>query len=160
MPPKFPIIKDGREFTYFEILCNEAQKFLPDVTLSFEGYDETVRKYQMVKEDDRELNYQLSLEFNSWSEYFSDISNYIQNRYLDAETEKLQTQSIKSIEHNGTSVSAGDRHANTAPEVIYSRKKRNALKALYDALVAKQQFAEKAFYQCKNNYSRPDSPRT
>lgn len=157
MPPKFPVFKNGKRLTYFDVLCEEAQKYLTDINLSFDGYDNTIDKYKAIKESDKEGNYLLSIELNSWSEYFSEIANYIQNRYLDAETEKLQMQSIKSIEHNGSSVSAGDRHANTAPEVIASRKKRNALKALYDALVAKQQFTEKAFYQCKNNYSKLDN---
>lgn len=157
MPPKFPVSKGNKHTTYFDILCEEAQKYLSDITLSFDGYQDTVDRYRKVKESDKNENYRLSVELNSWSEYFSEIANYIQNRYLDAETEKLQTQSIKSIEYNGTSVSAGDRHANTSPEVISSRKKRNVLKALYDALVAKQEFAEKAFYQCKTNYSKPDT---
>lgn len=158
MPPKLPLTVNGKRSTYFELLCKEAQKYLPEIQLSFDGYQDTVEKYRRVREDDRNENYRLSLEFNSWCEYFGEIANYIQNRYLDAETEKLQMQSIKSIEHNGTSVSAGDRHANTSPEVISARKKRNALKALYDTLVSKQQFSEKAFYQCKNNCSRTDRP--
>lgn len=156
MPPNSPLTVDGKKSTYFELLCKEASKYLPEITLSFDGYEDTVEKYKRIKDDDKDGNYALSIEFNSWSEYFSEIANFIQNRYLDAETEKLQMQSIKSLEYNGTSVSAGDRHANTATEVIIARKKRNALKALYDALIAKQQFAEKAFYQCKNNYSRFD----
>lgn len=156
MPPSFPINKDGKDFTYFDILCFEAKKYLPEINLSFDGYQDTINKYKAIREDDKTGNYKLSLELNSWSEYFSDVANYIQNQYLDAETEKLQVQSLKSIESSSTSVSAGDRQANASSEVILSRKKRNALKALYDALIAKQSFTDKAFYQCKNNYSKPD----
>ena len=158
MPPEFPLEKDGKKFSYFDMICEEAKKYLPEISLKFDGYQDTVDRYKMVMEDDKPENYQLSVELNAWSEYFSDLSNYIQNKYLDAETEKIQIQSIKSIENSSTSVSAGDRHANTTSEVISSRKKRNALKALYDALVAKQEFTEKAFYQCKNNYSRYEKP--
>lgn len=156
MPPISPLNINGKATTYFQLLCDEAQKYLDDIELNFEGYETTVQKYKIVSDTDKEINYELSKEFNAWSEYFSEVANYIQNKYLDAETEKLQMQSIKSIEHNEKNVSAGDRKSNTDIEVINSRKKRNALKSLYDVLIAKQEFTEKAFYQCKNNCMKQD----
>lgn len=155
MPPKYPVAGNR---TYFDVLCAEAQKYLLDITLDFTGYYDTIERYKLLDEADKDANYQLSLELNSWSEYLSDIANYIQNRYLDAETEKLNIQSQKSIENN-SSVAAGDRFANTVPSVISARKQRNVLKALYDCLIAKQQFTDKAFYQCKANYTNAVSPK-
>ena len=53
--------------------------------------------------------WELTKELNAWSEYFSDIANLIQKKYLDSETEKLEQQSLKSIEHS-EKVVLQDRH--------------------------------------------------
>ena len=148
LPPSNPV---NKQKNYFQILCDEASKYMPDVPLEFAGYDILIDNYVQVSDNDSNANYELSKAFNAWFEYFSEIANVIQNRFLDAETDKLRTVSEKSILHSDKNVSAGDRKANTDPEVIFARKKRNALKALYDALVARQDFCEKAFYQCKHH---------
>ena len=87
MPPISPLNINGKATTYFQLLCDEAQKYLDDIELNFEGYETTVQKYKIVSDTDKEINYELSKEFNAWSEYFSEVANYIQNKYLDAETE-------------------------------------------------------------------------
>ena len=148
LPPSNPV---NEQKNYFQILCDEASKYMPDVPLEFAGYDILIDNYVQVSDNDSNANYELSKAFNAWFEYFSEIANVIQNRFLDAETDKLRTVSEKSILHSDKNVSAGDRKANTDPEVIFARKKRNALKALYDALVARQDFCEKAFYQCQHH---------
>ena len=94
--------------------------------------------------------HELAKELNAWSEYCSDIASYIDNIFLDAETSKLQITSEKSIGFSEKNVSAGDRKANTDKDVIIARNKRNALKALYESLISKKDFLDKAFYQCKN----------
>lgn len=148
LPPKNPV-KD--RFSYFNVLCQNAQPYLEDLPLNFTGYTELVDKYVALSDLDTEANFEMSKEFNAWFEYLSEVANAIQNAYLDAETEKIQVLSKSSLSASEKSVAAGDRKANTDPEVIISRKKRNALKSLYDALVARQDFCEKAFYQCKYN---------
>ena len=133
------------------MLCADAQKYIPEVPLVFDGYEELLDKYVTLSDLDSNANFEMSKEFQAWFDYISGLANRIQNAFLDAETDKLQVFSQKSLDSSEKNVSAGDRKANTEPEVIMVRKKRNALKSLYDALVARQDFCEKAFYQCKYN---------
>jgi hypothetical protein len=146
MPPKNPL----GHANYFDALCQIASKYL-DIPLCFDGYDEVVEKYQNASVNNRDENWELAKQLNAWSEYCSTIANYIQNQFLDAETEKIQIHSVKSIGFSEKNVSAGERFANTDEEVVKSRLKRNALKSLYDSLIARKDFLDKAFYQCKNN---------
>ena len=148
LPPKNPV---NGEKTYFQLLCEEASKYTGNIPLDFTGYESLIDAYVASSDNDNDTNYELSKAFNAWFEYFSEIANVIQNKFLDAETDKLKTVSEKSILHSDKNVSAGDRKANTDSDVIIARKRRNALKSLYDALVARQDFCEKAFYQCKHN---------
>ena len=148
LPPKFPV---KGEKTYFQLLCEEAQKYIPNIDLDFTGYEQIVDQYAIVSEHDSDANYELSKIFNAWFEYFSEIANVIQNKFLDAETDKLSIQAERSILASDKNVSAGDRKANTDPDVISARKRRNALKALFDCLMARADFCEKAFYQCKHH---------
>lgn len=148
LPPKNPI--QGK-FSYFDLLCAEAQKYLPDIRLDFNGYSDLVERYVQLSDLDTDANFEMSKEFNAWGDYFSEVASAIQNQYLDSETDKLQVFSQSSLDASEKSVAAGDRKANTDAAVIVARKKRNCLKSLYDALTAKQSFCEKAFYQCKYN---------
>lgn len=148
LPPRKPI---NNKLSYFDLLCARAQPFIPEASLVFTGYDELVEKYVTLSDLDSSGNVEMAVEFNAWAEYFADVSNYIQNQYLDAETDKLQSFSAASLTFSEKNVSAGDRKANTEAEVILARKKRNALKSLYDALEAKREFCDKVFYQCKHN---------
>ena len=149
LPPQVPLANNKHK-TYFNLLCNTVQQYLDSVIIDFTGYDELVNAYMNVKNYETDKNFELSKSFNAWYEYISDITNVIQNQFLDAETDKLQIVSEKSILANEKSVSAGDRKANADPDVILARKRRNALKSFYDALTARQNFCEKAFYQCKH----------
>ena len=148
LPPQNPV---KGQFTYFDVLCAKAQKVIPEVVLAFDGYDELLEKYIATSDLDAHANFELAKSFLVWLDYISNTANLIQNEYLDAETDKIQVMSQKSIDSGEKNVASGDRKANTDPDVIMARKKRNALKALYDALVARQDFCEKAFYQCKYN---------
>jgi len=147
MPPKNPLNEKGN---YFDVLCQMASKYL-DIGLYFDGYSEVVEKYQKAAITNRDESWELAKELNAWSEYCSTVANYIQNQFLDAETTKLQVHSEKSIKFSEKNVSAGERFANTDIDVVKARMKRNALKSLYDSLISRKDFLDKAFYQCKNN---------
>ena len=150
-PPKNPLNFKGKEMTYFERLILSCSKYLEEdgIYLNFEGYKETISEYSSLKENEIDKAWRLTKELNAWSEYFSEIANLIQKQYLDSETEKIEIQSSKSIEHSDK-VATGDRFANTQAEVIYSRKKRNALKSLYEELLSKIKFLERGYYHCKS----------
>lgn len=136
--------------TYFDKLCKNAKSYL-NIDISFDGYDKLIEEYQKVPIEDKNKNWELAKQLNVWSEYCSELANLIQEQYLNSETDKLQLQSQKSIDCNAKNVSAGERVANTDKDVIAARKKRNSLKSLFDALTARTQFLEKAFYQCKSS---------
>ena len=148
LPPTNPV---QDRFSYFDLLMAKAQKAIPGVRLNFDGYGDLIDRYIAVSDLDSKANFKLAKDFNMWFEYMSDIANYIQMEFLDAETDKIQIMSQKSIDSGEKNVASGDRKANTDPDVIAARKRRNTLKAFYDALVARQDFCEKAFYQCKYN---------
>ena len=105
MPPNAPI---KGEYDYFDILCQNASKYL-DFPIDFTGYKEVINKYRTISLTDRTANWELAKELNAWSEYCSDIASYIDNIFLDAETSKLQITSEKSIGFSEKNVSAGDR---------------------------------------------------
>lgn len=151
-PPIFPVNINGVNKNYFEILIEQAEPYLKEdnIILNITGYSETIEEYNMLNLTDIKTVERLSIELNGWSEYMSTLANIIQNNYLDSETDKIKTQSQKSIDYNEKNVSAGERYANTTDEVIYIRKKRNALKSLYEELISKTKFLERAHYHCKS----------
>ena len=156
-PPKQPLKMYNKkqnkniEIDYFEKLIMLTKEYLKEdgIYLNFKGYREVKEKYSSLEENDVKKAWTLVKELNAWSEYFSEIANLIQKKYLDSETRKIEVQSLKSMKHS-EKVNAGDRYSNTDKDVIYSRKKRNALKSLYDELNSKIKFLERAHYHCKS----------
>ena len=151
-PPINPMVQNGKGISYFEKLIEITSPFLKEdgIHLNFTGYKETVEEYISLQENDIDRAWKLTKELNAWSEYFSEIANLIQKMYLDAETDKLEVQSLTSMKYSEKNVSAGDRFANTTKEVIDSRKKRNALKTLHEELVSKIEFLKRGYYHCKS----------
>lgn len=150
-PPKNPIVKtDGTACSYLEKISEIAKPYLAEykIHLNLSGYRETCDKYFELVQSDGEEAWKLAQQLNAWSQYLSNYANLIQDVYLDAETDKISMQSEKSIGFS-EKVAAGDRFANTTNEVIKARKKRNALKSMYDAMTAEVAFLERAFYACK-----------
>lgn len=153
-PPVTPLNIEGKEISYFQKLISLTSGYLKEykIDLSFEGYMDTVEKYRNLQFDETQKAWELSKELNAWSEYFSDIANLIQKIMLNSETEWLEIQAIKSIQFDSDKVSNGNRFSNKENDVIQKRKKRNALKALYDELQSKVSFLERAYYHCKTTY--------
>ena len=152
LPPVNPIENaSGKACSYLERLSEIAEPYLKlyKINLNLSGYSTTCKEYFELKQTETEKAWKLAQELNAWSQYISSYANIIQDIYLDSETEKISVQSEKSIEHSDK-VAAGDRYANTQSAVIQARKKRNCLKALYDAMVAEVNFLERAFYACKS----------
>lgn len=152
IPPISPLKIEGVNINYFDKLLEIAGEYLKEdgIILNFEGYNETLNDYMNLKENDVEKAWILTKELNSWSEYFSSIANLIQKMYLDSETDKIEIQAIASIEADATKVANGERLSNKDAKVVKARKKRNALKALYDELESKIKFLERAYYHCKS----------
>lgn len=153
LPPKFPSTStDGKSISYLSKLAEISHSYLKEygICLNLQGYDETCERYFSLKQDELNVAWELAKELNAWSQYISNYANLIQDLYLDAETEKLSVQSEKSIEYSDKTVSSGDRYANTQKEVIQARKKRNALKALYDCMCSEVAFLERGYYSCKS----------
>lgn len=154
-PPLYPIqTAEGKKMNYFQDLVTKAYQYLKEdgITLSFEGYTETILEYSNLKESDKEKAWELARDLNAWSEYFSSLANLLQKEYLDAMTDKQSTQALASFKADQKKVANGDRLSNKDPDVIFIRKKRNVLKALYDELEAKVKFLERAHYHCKATY--------
>lgn len=153
-PPLHPIQVNGTDRSYFELLVLIANDYLKEdgIKLNFQGYKETIVEYANLKEHETEKAWRLAKDLNTWSEYFSSVANLIQKTYLDAETDKQSAQSIASFDADPNKVANGDRLSNKDTRVISARKKRNALKSLYEELEAKVKFLERAHYHCKSTY--------
>lgn len=153
-PPVSPVVIDGKPTNYFQILVRSASKYLKEkgIELNFKGYTETIIEYTNLQEHEVDKAWRLSQELNAWAEYFSSLANLVQKLYLDAETEKDEIKSIASFHADEKTVSNGNRLSNKDPQVVAARKKRNALKALYEELDAKVQFLIRAHYHCKTTY--------
>lgn len=153
-PPKAPLVKGNKDINYFQQLAMLVSPCLKEygITLNFQGFTELIDEYQDLKFNDAEKAWELAMMINSWSDYFSSLSNVVQKIMLDSETDWLKAQAIKSIRHDVDKVSNGNRFSNKDKDVIRLRKKRNVLKAFYDELQAKVRFLERAYYHCKATY--------
>lgn len=151
-PPVYPVQVNNKNMNYFDILVSRAQPYLKEegITINFDGYNNVVYEYSTLNIGDLKKAEELTISLNGWSEYISTLANLIQNSYLDSETDKISIQSRESIDYSNKNVSAGERYANTTEDVIAIRKKRNVLKSLYDELVSKTKFLERAHYHCKS----------
>lgn len=160
-PPVNPLkTNSGREMGYFEKLAQMTSEYLQEenIALNFKGYKDTIAEYASLEEQDKEKAWRLAKEINAWSEYFAGISNLIQKLALDAETDKIEIQSMVSIESDGVKVANGDRLSNKDHRVVYARKKRNSLKSFYDAIESEIKFLERAYYHCKATYDWANKP--
>ena len=140
--------------SYFELLVRHAHAYLKEdgIVLNFAGYNETIVQYAKLQEHETDKAWELAKDLNAWSEYFSSVSNMLQKTFLDAETDKNSTEAIASFQADNEKVANGNRLSDKDERVIYARKKRNALKALYEELDAKVKFLERAHYHCKSTY--------
>ena len=158
LPPINPIMSnDGKPISYLGKLAEISEPYLKEygISLNLSGYTETCQRYFSLTPDETEKAWELARELNAWSQYIANYANLIQDLFLDAETEKISVVSQKSIDFSEKTVASGDRYANTQKEVIAARKKRNALKALYDAMVAETEFLERGYYSCKSTAEWP-----
>lgn len=154
LPPKTPLVRGNRSINYFQQLAMLVSPYLKEygLVLNFHGFSDVIEEYQNLNFDDIEKAWKLAIAINSWSDYFSSMSNLVQKIMLDSETDWIKVQAAKSISHDIEKVSNGNRFSNKDKEVVKLRKKRNILKAFYDELQAKVRFLERAYYHCKTTY--------
>lgn len=141
---------------YFKTMVTEAQGYVSQ-PLNFKGYNLLLKEYNDLQENDIESAWKLAKKFNSWTEYLSDLLNFIEKLYLEAEAEKVAIYSQKSLEYSPNKVSAGERQASMDKQVLEVRKKRNVLLAFRKMLEAKIKFFERAHYHCKSTYEQGKS---
>lgn len=146
MPPTTPI--NGKT-DYFNEMCRASKNILK-TRIDFTGYDNTINRYKSCTIANKPELWELAKELNTWAEYCASIANYIQIHYLNTEVKKIKLHSECSLKHSEKNVSAGERFANTQASVLKARISRNVLKSLYEMLVTRKEFLDKAFYQCKS----------
>lgn len=151
MPPKNPMRINGKDMSYFEVLTLRVQKYVEaeGIKLNFDGYEETVSRYENMKKTDLSEVWEIGQELNAWSEYLSDVRGIIKLLLKDAETEKLSVIATASISADTNKVANGNRLANRDLTVINVRKKRNAFESMLSLLDSKIAFLDKAYYYCK-----------
>lgn len=151
MPPKLPVKINGKEMTYFDALVYRVKKYVEaeGMTLNFEGYQETIERYERMKKTNISEVWEIGQELNAWSEYLSDVRGNIKLLLKNTETEKMSIIATASINADTAKVANGNRLANRDVSVIEIRKKRNALEAMLLILDSKIAFLDKAYYYCK-----------
>lgn len=158
-PPVYPI--NGTEDYFDKVITNITNYFGEDkINLDFSGYKETVIAYGELELSDPQKCFELSVSFNMWGDYFSNLKSLTEKMYLDAETEKKREFASSSITEDAVKVANGDRLANKNPNVVSIRKKRNDLKAFLTAIDAKIDFCYKAHHHCKDIFKWLQTPNT
>lgn len=138
------------EKDYFSILVDEISVYYKalGLTLDFDGFQDTLRKYGNLDDSDFQKCWQVGKELNMWSEYLSNIYSYNEKLLLDSITEKKKEFAIASLKTDGP-VSKGDRNAEKDEAVILARKNRNLFKSFSIALEKKIEFCNTAYHHCK-----------
>lgn len=151
MPPKLPIKINGKNMTYLEALSLRVKKYIEaeGLTLNFDGYQETINRYERMNKSNINDVWEIGQELNAWSEYLSDLRAVVSHLLKDTETEKKSIIAMASINADTSKVANGNRLANRDTAVIEIRKKRNALEAILSLLDSKITFLDKAYYYCK-----------
>ena len=148
-PPVLPI---NQEQDYFDKFIDEISPYFKNsnIPLDFNGYKETVELYSTLNANEGSKAWELSRDFNMWSEYFSQLKALCEKYFLDSEVDEKEIFSNASSLADVKSVSNGDRLANKDSEVVSSRKIKNNLKAFSTLLDSEIDFSNKAHHHCKN----------
>lgn len=133
---------------YFEQLLKNVEKPCKErgIILDFTGYDDLVERLKNFTIDNLNEAWEISKECNAWCEYFGDIKAIIQQELANIEADKKSIISASSVKADSAKVANGERLANSDPEVVAIRKKRNSFEALLGLLEDKLQFLIQSHY--------------
>ena len=99
------ILIDKDDLTTFEVAAKTSSPYLKriGITLNFLGYNDFLKKYFNVEEEDIESIYELTKESIFWGNYLSEIKNltnaYSLNKIIEKENRKIKgaDNEIKAI---------------------------------------------------------------
>lgn len=114
------------------------------LSLSFEGYTDTVSKYLRLNDSDLSEAFELVMECNLWSNYFVEVEGIIQLKMLEyiTELDRLKSMFYKKIEN---------KELDEQIEKITKRSKQFSL--FYKHVGSQKGFFEKAHRHCYQIYN-------
>lgn len=115
------------------------------LNLSFQGYKNTILSYLRLQEHDLYTIYQLMTECNLWSNYFSEVENFIQIKYLEYETETDRLLAFFNKKFPEESLEEA---------IKQNQYKTRDFKVFYNQLVSQRKLFEKAYWHCYKLYGK------
>lgn len=115
------------------------------ISLTFQGYTDTVSRYAQLQEHDLYEVYQLMTECNLWSNYLSEVENLIQLKLLEAQ---LELDRLKAYQKKKTKNEALEQAIKKA------KTKTKEFQLFYRQLITQKTFFEKAFQHCLTTYEK------
>ena len=143
-----------RNNNYFNLLLNNTKEILEEygVYIEIGDYEKTIKKLESLSLSESNKAWNLAMELNAWSDYFSDIRSNCKKILADLEADKMAAIATASYSADNKKVANGDRLANKDDSVIQARRKRNAVESLCELLDSKIAFLERSHYVCKKTF--------
>lgn len=147
------IKSDAYTILNFQDVAKKVNTYLKEdnISLTFQGYRETIRDYLSLQDNDIDTAYNLIIDCNLWGNYLNEIEGIIQAKMLNSQLyiDILKADQIKKVEN---------------PELNEKIKKENskylAFKLFYKQLKAQQRFLLKAYYHCMRVYNSSSNKLT
>lgn len=116
-----------------------------NLNLDFRGYSKTIMRYFRLQDHDLYEAYQLMVECNLWSNYMSDVENFVQLKLLElqAETDRLSADFNKKIPDEILEQS-----------IKASKQKTKDFAIFHKQLIAQKALFEKGFWHCYKLYGK------
>lgn len=137
----------------FQNVAKKVNSYLKEdnLSLTFEGYKETIKDYLSLQDTDIDTAYNLIVDCTLWSNYLSEVKSIIQVKMLQAQLnlDILKAQEEKKVEDE-----------DLKEKIKQANSKCITFKLFYKQLKAQQKFLTKAYYHCMKVYYSSSSKLT
>ncbi len=131
----------------FEPLAIRVNRYLAndDVSLNFEGYNDTIKKYSSLQDNHISVAFNLITECNLWFQFFSDLEGYIKLKELETKLD---------IDYLNACLDIKNPDINMVRVIGEKTRIHKDLVAFLDQICVQKNFFSKAFYHCMNLYAK------
>ncbi|PLS19719.1 hypothetical protein CVD28_04720 [Bacillus sp. M6-12] len=131
----------------FEDMAKKINFYLKEenLNLNFKGYKEVVMRYFRLQDHDLYEIFQVMTECNLWSNYMSDVENFIQAKTLDyqMEADRLNAYFDKKVPNEELEL-----------EIKKAKWKAKEFTIFQKQVIAQKVFFEKSFWHCYKLYGK------
>ena len=138
---------EKKDFVRFQDLAKLINHYLKDegITLTFKGYNETLRDYFRMDDNNTPVAFELMTHCNLWANYFGDIEGVIQSKALELQ---LNIDQLKAQEDKKN---PEEERLTTITELT---KKHKDLVLFLKYLKNQRKFFDKAHLHCYRVYAQ------